>query len=75
MILNWRYWNGGWLHARPTTNRGNSRNYLNGRYNRFQTVPRHRIRFVSDLDNKKFLRGSETTINYKVLCREETGEV
>ena len=48
-ILNWRSRDGSWFQAMPISNRWNSRNYWNWGDNRFQSVHRYRIWFISYL--------------------------
>ena len=70
MNFNWRTRDGGCFQTRPTSNRCNSWNYWNWGKNRFQTVHRHRIWFIPNLENKKFLRVSENKIRSSVERRQ-----
>ena len=58
--------NGAWNQTRPTTRRRNSQSHWSSRYNRLQPVHRDGVRFITDLENKKFLAVLENLVRTSV---------
>ena len=59
---NRRHCEGGRNHPRPSSSRRNCRSHRNGKEHWFKPVHRHRIRFVSNLEDKKLIATFEASV-------------